>query len=520
MAPPTTATTFLGGVNVVPPAIIKGIGTRFGPIVARFAETWLKAFVSGYKHNPLATMVLTTCLYIMVSNSSLVDSIPERIPGLVTSSIAIRQTDAVALDVMKWLMVHIVVPRRPKDLLAGSNMPPFLDGGERNGNSGSGLYFNLNNRKKKQKSLTQGHDVIKFCPCLNSTWFFRGWRLFMIEVPKNAGGAGAHELQLRISTLGLSCQPIMDFLDDCRAWAAASESTVGQIRIHKTTKYSLFSTAVHIPLRPLDTVYLDEKVKQDLLKDIAKFLSPEEEQYYNKKGKPYRRGYLLHGPPGTGKSSLVNALAGHFDLPIYTVELSVIDDDISLERMFQSIKPRSIVLLEDIDTNEVAESRKTPGTSSNGSNITLAGLLNVLDGVASAWGRIVIMTTNHIEKLDDALKRPGRADKHFYIGHATKQSAKDMFLHQLGDDHDNIEPDGQENTKDTADDQNGKSSNNKALEEMAEKFSQSIPEALITPAKLGNYLLPYRNDPAGACRDIAEWVAEQKLQAKNCENIS
>lgn len=162
--------------------------------------------------------------------------------------------------------------------------------------------------------------------------------------------------------------------------------------------------------------------------------------------------------------------------------------------------------MQDIDANKVAKSRKYLARYAGGASVTLSGLLNALDGVASPWGRIVIMTTNHIETLDEALKRPGRADRHFYIGPLTKQSAKRMFLHQLGDDRSNTSRDGQSD------------SGNALLEEMADKFSQSIPEGLITPATLGNYLLPHRGDPAGACRGIAAWVTEQqKLQTENAE---
>lgn len=156
-------------------------------------------------------------------------------------------------------------------------------------------------------------------------------------------------------------------------------------------------------------------------------------------------------------------------------------------------------------------SREAPSPYSNEPRITLSGLLNVLDGVASPWGRILIMTTNHVEKLDDALTRHGRADKHFYIGHLTKQSAKDMFLYRLGDDQGMTNQDGHKETKDAADGRSEHSNNDSALlEKMAEKFSQNIPEDLITPAKLGSYLLLHRGDPAGACSNIAEWVAEEQ----------
>lgn len=66
------------------------------------------------------------------------------------------------------------------------------------------------------------------------------------------------------------------------------------------------------------------------------------------------------------------------------------------------------------------------------SGVTFSGLLNALDGVASSEERIIFMTTNHIERLDDALIRPGRVDLKEYIGDATPQQAKRLFVRFYG----------------------------------------------------------------------------------------
>lgn len=342
-----TINTLPGDAPAIPSAIIESISSKFGPFVAQFAEAWLSDFLGRYhRHSPLAAMVITTCLCALVSNFSFVYRLPGRLARLiasfVTSSIAIRQTDTVALEVIKWIIVHVIFPRRPKTLLAVSNRPPYLSN-DKDGDLGYGLYYGMSNRKKEQKSPTQDPNEIKYYPGQQKAWFFRGWRLFMVQMPKDPGGK---EQRLEISTLGFSCQPIMDFMNECRAWAAASERTADHIRIYMTTKYAGFSRMIHMPLRGLDTIYLDEKLKRNILEDMANYLSPESERYYREKGNPYRRGYLLHGPPGTGKSSLVNALAGHFDLPVYILDLGSVNDDVSLQQMFKSIQPRSIVLLE------------------------------------------------------------------------------------------------------------------------------------------------------------------------------
>jgi len=135
------------------------------------------------------------------------------------------------------------------------------------------------------------------------------------------------------------------------------------------------------------------------------------------KGVPYRRGYLLYGPPGTGKTSFTQAIAGELKLNICYLNLSNgnMDDD-GLNRALNNAPSQSIILLEDIDGIFVARESVNQGREGG---VSFSGLLNALDGVRSQEGRILFMTTNHREKLDPALMRPGRADFHAYLGNAS-----------------------------------------------------------------------------------------------------
>lgn len=108
--------------------------------------------------------------------------------------------------------------------------------------------------------------------------------------------------------------------------------------------------------------------------------------------------------------------------------------------MFQEIPSRCIVLLEDIDAvwSGGREQRHTndgvPDLNFGASTVTLSGLLNVLDGVGSQEGRVVIMTTNKPEKLDSALIRPGRVDFKLHLGNITRKSAEQMFMRMFAPD--------------------------------------------------------------------------------------
>lgn len=140
-------------------------------------------------------------------------------------------------------------------------------------------------------------------------------------------------------------------------------------------------------------------------------------------GIPYRRGYLLHGAPGSGKSSFIMALAGYLDYNICLLNLSErgMTDD-RLTHLLSNVPERSIILLEDIDA--AFTGRQGSGEDGYQANVTFSGLLNALDGVASGESRIVFMTTNHVDKLDTALVRPGRADVIAELGDAEPEQVR------------------------------------------------------------------------------------------------
>ena len=114
---------------------------------------------------------------------------------------------------------------------------------------------------------------------------------------------------------------------------------------------------------------------------------------------------MLHGTAGTGKTTLVKALASHFNLDLYFVSLSDLDSDTRLLNMMSNISPRSIFLLEDIDVVYGMKER-----DDSGGGVTTAGILNALDGIGSPSGVISILTTNNLDTIDTAILRAGRID--------------------------------------------------------------------------------------------------------------
>ncbi|TYJ13879.1 hypothetical protein E1A91_A10G079600v1, partial [Gossypium mustelinum] len=155
-------------------------------------------------------------------------------------------------------------------------------------------------------------------------------------------------------------------------------------------------------------------------------------------GKAWKRGYLLYGPPGTGKSSLIAAMANHLKYDIYDLDLTDVRNNSDLRFLLLSISSRSILVVEDIDCSielENRESEEAETHSNQGDNqITLSGLWNVIDGLWSCCGeeRIIIFTTNHKERLDPALVRPGRMDMHVHMSYCNASVFKQLAFNYFG----------------------------------------------------------------------------------------
>ena len=179
-------------------------------------------------------------------------------------------------------------------------------------------------------------------------------------------------------------------------------------------------------LRSLDSVILPTDLKTGIVSDLEWFLKNED--WYKDRGIPYHRGYLFTGPPGTGKTSLVQALATHLKKTVYSLNMSSVSSDNNLQGAFWAVRKGSIMLMEDLDA--VQQSRITEDKDKDKKDtgqISLSGLLNAIDGITSPDGLVLIMTTNQPDKLDPALLRPGRVDKCVAFEHLNNDLCNVMF---------------------------------------------------------------------------------------------
>lgn len=177
-------------------------------------------------------------------------------------------------------------------------------------------------------------------------------------------------------------------------------------------------TTISLPKRSPDTLCLPHGTFEGLEARVGQFLKSRE--WYERIGAPWRFGVLLHGSPGTGKTSVAHTLASQFGLRLAVVPLADLQADEELFDAFSAIGEGAITLLEDVDCAFAARQSNEAG------GITFSSLLNCIDGVlAPQNGRVLVMSTNHPERLDPALIRPGRVDVRLEVPPLTREAASD-----------------------------------------------------------------------------------------------
>ena len=179
----------------------------------------------------------------------------------------------------------------------------------------------------------------------------------------------------------------------------------------------------HRASRSFRSVILPAEMQEEIVADLTSFT--ESKARLVRLELPWRRGYLLSGPPGTGKTSLSLAIAGTLSFNLYSLSLTDIESDGMLRQAVGSLRANSVLVIEDIDAYSVSHDRDH--NAARDGKLSLSGLLNSLDGFETPNGLVTVVTTNHADRLDPALVRSGRLDRMFHLGTMQKAGIERLF---------------------------------------------------------------------------------------------
>lgn len=309
----------------------------------------------------------------------------------------------------------------------------------------STAYAKHTRRTKLSSSYVAGQDVWTLAPGYGRHFFWYKHRLLVVNRDISENQTFRIRETITITLMGRSQKFVREIVRDAEQTRHRPQNGF------RALIWNDWWESVGLkPLRSLESVILPVGQMERILTDIQEFRDRRE--WYQRMGIPYRRGYLFSGAPGTGKSSIISAIASEFGVSVYLINLGMVENDNSLISAFTKVPPNCILVIEDVDafgagakrSKEIPPPDMPLVVRGNGADpapaqkgVSLSGLLNAIDGIVAPEGRILIMTTNYVDKLDPALIRPGRVDiqeRFELFGRDEIRRMYNRFHGTLGDD--------------------------------------------------------------------------------------
>lgn len=288
-------------------------------------------------------------------------------------------------------------------------------------------------RAFKISSGRYGDEEAKKSVGYGTHFFMYGLRPGMITLNQKETHANMERDQIDITVVGRSAKIYDNIFKEIRDTKPQENQLV-------VNKYDgdYWERAQTQRKRSLNTIFLNKGVKEEVLQFLDNFQSLE--NWYIQRGLSYQTGIIFYGPPGCGKTSLVKALASHYGTSLYILPTSLLG---KISKAVMELPERSVLLIEDLDTDDatrkrnVIKPRDKKGRKKDDEDppfvftwSNLSDILNTIDGIVTNHGRIMIATTNHIDKLDDAILRSGRFDLKVKLDYADSYVAR-QFMHNF-----------------------------------------------------------------------------------------
>ncbi|QYW06138.1 AAA ATPase [Shewanella phage vB_SspS_KASIA] len=268
----------------------------------------------------------------------------------------------------------------------------------------------------------------------NHFFWYNGRLMWLNKVKLDSSGSENLKEEMTLSVLGRKHDIFHKLLDDNKP---EEDSNVISLSVFKDGGWRLQSK---VPKTGLDTLALNPETKDCFISEFDYFI--QNEPVYHKLNLPYKMTIVLHGKSGSGKTSIIRALASDYGMNVCLLPLTGMTDS-SLSEAINTAPKNSVIVIEDFDSSGAVSRRgsitgepSSDLTINNGditedaakfSMLTLSGILNTLDGMSSLNGSIIFMTTNCIESIDPALLRSGRVDSVMELPLLKGSTVKDYF---------------------------------------------------------------------------------------------
>jgi len=302
-----------------------------------------------------------------------------------------------------------------------------------------------------KSSKTEDKISVFFTSDYTTYWGFVRWRLLIItRIAGIHNSQGGHDSwiqkdgeKITISTINIfgAFKWIRGFFIESIKDSLSNEQNKDTIFVHRRAHWIRWKWEKNTTINysTVKSTILKNGLWETIISDVEKFKKSKE--LYKSNARPYRMGIMLNGPPGTGKTSVIKALAKFINFRLALLRISESDlSDEDIRYLFQELPKYTIMVLEDIDeiidrelkhnfNMKKSENKYTPV-----SGVTMSGVLNVIDGIEQRddSGLIIIATTNNINKIPSKLRRKGRFDKTYHINYADEYQAKKLFEKIIG----------------------------------------------------------------------------------------